>query len=695
MSRSLPLARLLLLVSLPIVLRPGVARAAWPSDPLVNLPVCTTSDLQHDPASTSDQAGGAIVAWRDGRNHIYALHLLAGGAVDPAWPVNGRALDTIASDQQFPAIVSDGTGGAIVSWKDHRNGVDYDLYAQHVLASGAVDPAWPVDGIAVCTEVGDQDQVRMTPDGAGGAILVWQDQRSGDVDIYAHHVQANGIADPAWPVDGLPVCTAPFNQFSPVLIGDGAGGALISWYDLRSGNRDVYADHVLANGTTDLNWPSDGLALSTEPHDQSHEAIVSDGSSGAIVAWEDNRSGFDDIYAQHVLLNGTVDPGWPVDGAAVCTAADDQFDVALVADGAGGAVIGWEDFRTSNDEDIYAQHLRSNGAVDGGWPVNGVAVCTAPNDQYTPRMISDAAGGAIVTWFDFRTATDYDVYAQRVLAAGTVDPAWPANGRALTLAANDQDGPAIVGDAAGGAIVAWEDRRTDIAYDIYAQRVSSGGVLGGSGAATTVATLSCATGGGVCTETLSPVDGQGHPYVNATQGSWVSFEVDAGCSNSPCSGHCTLTPTGQPTGASWPAITGPISAGGGRAIGPFTTPGTYTYTMSCSPGIAGTIQVNTQASSVPAASPMAFRLDPAQPNPWSHDVRISFALPRDGAASITLFDVSGRRLRRWSWSELSAGSHDVRWDGRTDDGRMTRAGVLFCRLEASGRTLQRVIVHAP
>jgi hypothetical protein len=62
------------------------------------------------------------------------------------------------------------------------------------------------------------------------------------------------------------------------------------------------------------------------PNWQQNPVIVADGSGGAILAWEDNRSGNYDIYAQHVLASGEPDAAWPVDGLPVCTAANWQVD---------------------------------------------------------------------------------------------------------------------------------------------------------------------------------------------------------------------------------------------------------------------------------------------------------------------------------------------------------------------------------
>ena len=54
------------------------------------------------------------------------------------------------------------------------------------------------------------------------------------------------------------------------------------------------------------------------------------------------------------------------------------------------------------------------------WQDDGVEVCGAANEQGQPQAVSDGAGGAIITWEDTREQgiSDYDIYAQRVDADG-------------------------------------------------------------------------------------------------------------------------------------------------------------------------------------------------------------------------------------------------------------------------------------
>ncbi len=444
------------------------------------VPVCTAENAQSFPMNVPDGQGGTMITWSDargGNDDIYVQHVLASGAMDPSWPPDGLALCAAAGDQRFPALVADGIGGAIVCWMDHRAGSHFDIYAQHVLAGGMADPAWPADGSPLCVAANEQQFPVITSDGAGGAIVAWGDFRSSiaNADIYAQRVLASGAADPAWPVNGLPVCVGTYDDPHPAITSDGAGGAIVTWPDGRH-SFDIYAQHVLPSGAVDPAWPTNGRALCAAPDNQLYPRVVSDGLGGAIVCWMDYRGGAGYVtYAQRILASGATDPAWPADGRALSTAAGDQLYPQMVPDDAGGAIVCWKDHR-SGQYDIYAQRVLAAGAVDPAWPANGRAVCTAVNDQHDPTLVEDGAGGAIVAWMDVRSGAGSDIYAQRVLPSGSVDAAWPVDGRALCTGTGAQY-PAIASDGAGGGIVTWVDFRSGLSAnpDIYAQHILSSG----------------------------------------------------------------------------------------------------------------------------------------------------------------------------------------------------------------------------
>jgi hypothetical protein len=161
---------------------------------------------------------------------------------------------------------------------------------------------------------------------------------------------------------------------------------------------------------------------------------------------------------------------------AICTASYGQYSPRIISEGSGGAIITWQDFRSGIgiNYDIYAQRVNSSGAVQ--WTADGVAICTASYGQYSPRIISDGSGGAIITWQDFRSGIgiNYDIYAQRINSSGAAQ--WIADGVAICTASGQQDYPLITSDGLAGAIITWQDYRSGI-RDIYAQWVESSGNL--------------------------------------------------------------------------------------------------------------------------------------------------------------------------------------------------------------------------
>jgi hypothetical protein len=98
----------------------------------------------------------------------------------------------------------------------------------------------------------------------------------------------------------------------------------------------------------------------------------------------------------------------------------------MTTDGSGGAVIIWEDHRTTLYEpDIYGQRVDADGNVM--WTTDGVAICTAVYDQRHADVVPYGNGGLIAVWEDWRDggmiAGRYRIYGQLVDADGNVGAA--------------------------------------------------------------------------------------------------------------------------------------------------------------------------------------------------------------------------------------------------------------------------------
>jgi hypothetical protein len=88
----------------------------------------------------------------------------------------------------------------------------------------------------------------------------------------------------------------------------------------------------------------------------------------------------------------------------------------------------------------------------------------------------------------------------------------------------------------------------------------------------------------------------------------------------------------------------------------------------------------------------SLQLSASRPNPMRNATRIEYSVPTSGPTTLTLFDVSGREVRSLVNGPVTAGPHDVAWDGLDRQGRQVPAGTYFYELIAGGEhKTQRVV----
>ena len=115
----------------------------------------------------------------------------------------------------------------------------------------------------------------------------------------------------------------------------------------------------------------------------------------------------------------------------------------IVTDGAGGSIISWEDSRTSEYQPrIYAQRLGADGTRL--WNTDGIKLCSERNSHDKMEMISDGNGGAYMAWEDLSLDGE-DIYAQRIDRNGYI-----ASPEPYINAAND-----VPGDEGGQIDLSW------------------------------------------------------------------------------------------------------------------------------------------------------------------------------------------------------------------------------------------------
>lgn len=671
------------------------------------IPVCTAMGDQEYPEMIPAGNAGAIIVWSDSRHasssplaHAFSQRIDGVGAV--GWATDGLAVATRTGEQRDPAMVSDGIGGAIVVWVDSRSATqssyaDDDIYAQRIDASAVT--LWSVDDVPVCTAVGRQCLPSGVSDGTGGALVVWQDNRAGYNDIYAQHVNSSGVA--LWTQDGLAVCNVAGDQSHPRITPDGVGGAIVVWGDARPwpANKGIYGQYI--DGAGSRRWTSSGVPLCTAAGGQDEIVMVPDGSDGAIVAWSDGRNGNDDIFAQRVDGSGAV--RWASNGIGICTVAGYRASLRMVSDGFGGAIIAWVD-RRAGETDIYAQRISNAGAVQ--WDTDGVAVCTQPGSQLYPELVSDSDGGAIVVWSDHRVGTT-GVYGQRIDGAGVA--MWATNGVPVSASPTSVGEPTVGCDGTGGAVVAWPKNDDIFAQHITAAGVRTWvpddlPVCTAAG----IQDSPIVTPDGKLLSWMDSRTPCEIPYIHASViGELVpTFLKDATWTVRDAKVYLAWTLSVCDEGARFHVrrasasdeqFVDLLTAGVEQdnrcfsCIDSTCLPGgTYAYRVEyAASGTSRLLLFETERMVIPSAELILYQ---NRPNPFNPVTRIRFTLPRDTRVTLSVFNVDGRRVTTLVDGIVPTGLNERRWDGTNADGSEAGSGVYFYRLTADGRSFCKKMV---
>ena len=360
-----------------------------------------------------------------------------------------KLLSEAPAGEDMQNAVPDGFGGTLVTWINRCRGT-LDIYVQHLAAGG--EPLWGSGGVPVCTGAGNHYQPKVAGDGAGGAYVVWTDDRTATAQIYGQHVSASGVAQ--WATDGQVVVSGgAISVLNPDVAGDGTGGALVTcWGVTAAANHWVFVQRV--NGSGAVQWGTSGTMVTDGPYRNLNPKVVSDGAGGALATFaHEVTPGQWGIVGARV--NGSGTELW---GSVLTSVASVNGEPVMVGDGAGGAVVGFARYNGA-DFDIGVLKVDGNGTV--AWER---AACGAAGHQYisfiyepptvgnqewlTNAMAGDGAGGVYLTSAEFRNGPDADVYVQHMSGAGVAQ--WGADGVAVATGSGNQWRSVVAGTGRAG-----------------------------------------------------------------------------------------------------------------------------------------------------------------------------------------------------------------------------------------------------
>lgn len=275
------------------------------------------------------------------------------------------------------------------------------------------------------------------------------------------------------------------NQWAPCVARGATGNLVVAWMDGRNtiGSVVDFDTYLMT-----LRDPSAiGSTVNRRVNDdvpgaiQGFPAIAGSPAGTYICVWEDGRAGNRDIYGSVLDSIGVrLTPNLRMnDDAGFAEQANPQ----ITSIGASEYLVLWGDQRQEQSE-VFASRLTSSGAPIGPNIKISVDPVVGSSYQGEPAAAARADGLTLVVWLDGREGgttfgATFDVYGQFLDASA--QPIGP------NFKVNDTTGPqrntsvAVAADPAGGFVVAWIDRRAFPADpgDVFAQRISAGGVLVG------------------------------------------------------------------------------------------------------------------------------------------------------------------------------------------------------------------------
>ncbi len=351
--------------------------------------------------------GDFVIVWVDRRSGSADIFLQRYTSLGATIGVNRRLNDDTGTAYQSEASVAVDLGGQYsVVWKDYRNGTypfDPDVYLQRL------DTSLTSLGTNSVLTVELPDSLKETPDVAlsqwGNGVVVWADYRNRNWDIYGQLIAADGSrigSNFIVNIDG-----GVTQQHAPRVAVSPEGWFVVTWYDSRNGNDDIYVQRFDASA----NRLGTNVKINSDPGTsrQAFPDVACDGAGHFTVVWVDWRNGVypanPDIYARKFDTTMTpvaVDAMVNRDGSRRA-----QREPTIAADRRGNVAIIWSDSSGAAELfDIVGQMIDVDGVIR---EENFQANTESDSAQLQADVALDGRN-RYITWADKRNG-NYDIYA--------------------------------------------------------------------------------------------------------------------------------------------------------------------------------------------------------------------------------------------------------------------------------------------
>jgi len=385
---------------------------AWGDDGIV----LSTGDANYSPKVTATAAGNAIVAWM--QDDVIRVQKISPTGSLP-WGSGGLVLQQTGITFSWPQLLPVGTDEFIMKYYQDSGtfpAITRHIFAQRYNAGGTGVWSSPTvisnaGGIAAWTQV-----LPFINDGSDGFYIAWHDDRDNNMlsSTWVNHVNSSGAV--LFTANGVEASTlGGRNHFYPQLaLPPGSSNVFVFWNEMDGdqNNRGIYGQKITSTGSK--LWATTGMIfIEISPVDVYPEA-ARHSPDDVVVFYSEQVSGLDyTLKAFRIDADGGYI--WTPNHKTLCSVVSEKVHVETNDFADNQWIMAWEDDR-AGQKDIYAQNIQLDGSLGPYDPNEGTieGVVTLGGGAGSVTQVTVTAG-------EYSTNPDNAGFYSMVVEEGTYD----------------------------------------------------------------------------------------------------------------------------------------------------------------------------------------------------------------------------------------------------------------------------------
>jgi len=361
------------------------------------------------PAIAGDSAGNPIICWRDysgGQAQVYVKRW-NGDAWVPMGvnSASGGGISNSPRGSRDSAIATDPAGNPIICWRELAD-QNNEIYVKRWDGSAWVEMGpGSASGRGISADDSNSAFPAVATDSSGKAIVCWQSQWEGAIDIYVK--RWNGSA---WVEMGTGsasgagiISDTVWESGFPAIGTDADGKPIICWNAVgftAGEDVEIYVKRWNGSAWVEMGAGSgEGGGISNNSGESAYPVIATGPDGNPIICWEDDSDGLVNIYVKRWNGSAWVEMGvGSASGGGISDCSLGAYYPAIATDSYGDPIVCWSD-----DSDGY-RNIHVKGWNGSEWVQMGLAsafgggISEDSGDSEWPAIATGLDGKPIICW---------------------------------------------------------------------------------------------------------------------------------------------------------------------------------------------------------------------------------------------------------------------------------------------------------